>query len=787
LSIINRVQGLIGNNSSGQDKLKALIDEYTRENEDIQRRLLALTKEKEKEKETYIISIEQTAAREAELKKQVKNLEAELEETRACLNSDILFYKEEIARLVEQLKAARHSTAGPVPEKETKMAREIEVLKAEISRLEHQNHHLQSKTVAKEEVVLNFIGELVQKIEVSDKEIKETKIRLQKFEHENSNTMLQNLELVNQYKKEQARISVTQPDVRTPVEIKQDPESENKGFSGDIVDISLIDFLQMLVVSNKQRLIHITDSVTDKIGKIFVKESDVIHAEYGDSKGFDAFSEIISIRNGNFSSAPWSDPSERSINLSSMNLFMEAARIIDEQNARLKTLEVPIGDIQESNETRKVIFSQIQESIRADKAQINLLNKKLGGGGDPLLASRIRKQIIEENDRGKRDMNKGINKILVVDDSVTIVSLMKKYLSSQGFNVTTTNSAAQCIDLLTLDSYDLVITDINMPDINGIELVLWIRENRPEVQIIMMTAFGSDEIKEFASQKGALRYFDKPLNLKHIREVIEELSKNKGLEGNLVDINIFDFVQMIVLSRKQKLILIKDPVTKQTGKLYISYGDIIHAECGNLHGIDAFYSIMAMKTGHFTDTEWSDPEVKTINATPMKLFLEAIRKIDMETSEIQAIEKNLEMLNGGEPVNIIPKGEKSKKDSFIILEKGSALGITIAKTTKKEVLEIMKEFSSIDFSAKDKFASNMFIYEDISLIIHFDEEGTAKELNFGNYYPGLTSRGIAIGDTVEKAIKAYGTPRFSSNKGVIWDKIAILCRDSNYITSIRVS
>jgi hypothetical protein len=100
LSIINKVQELIGNNSPEQDKLMSLIDEYNRQNEDIQNRMLLLTEEKEREKQAYIRGIEQAVVREAELKNQVKSLEAELEETKASLNSDILFYKEEIVLIL---------------------------------------------------------------------------------------------------------------------------------------------------------------------------------------------------------------------------------------------------------------------------------------------------------------------------------------------------------------------------------------------------------------------------------------------------------------------------------------------------------------------------------------------------------------------------------------------------------------------------------------------------------------------------------------------------------------
>jgi len=99
---------------------------------------------------------------------------------------------------------------------------------------------------------------------------------------------------------------------------------------------------------------------------------------------------------------------------------------------------------------------------------------------------------------------------------------------------------------------------------------------------------------------------------------------------------------MILLSRKQKLISITDPVSMQMGLMYLKSGDVIHAECGMLQGEDAFYTIMAMKSGIFSDMPWIEPPSRTINAPFNHLLMEAARIMDESSANLQDLEATVE-------------------------------------------------------------------------------------------------------------------------------------------------
>jgi hypothetical protein len=239
---------------------------------------------------------------------------------------------------------------------------------------------------------------------------------------------------------------------------------------------------------------------------------------------------------------------------------------------------------------------------------------------------------------------------------------------------------------------------------------------------------------------------------------------------------------MIILARKQKRVTVIDPVTKQIGRLYVSYGEIIHAECGNLSGEDAFFSIMAMKRGTFKDELWIDPSEKTITKKPMKLFMEASKRIDDEISKLNDFEDNDKLLSSVNKEITSAQKIDSKEKSFVIYEDDqSVLGMKINKTNKNEALELLKEYT-----CNSAVSPKLIICDALSIILLFSDAGILSEITFGSNYKGKTSKGIATGDTIDKAVEIYGVPTLSSDKVVIWNNFAVFHQNNNTISSMRI-
>jgi DNA-binding NtrC family response regulator len=101
-------------------------------------------------------------------------------------------------------------------------------------------------------------------------------------------------------------------------------------------------------------------------------------------------------------------------------------------------------------------------------------------------------------------------KILVVDDEPSVTGSLEVILSGAGYEVLTANSVAASIAILNRTSVDLVITDLRLSDATGIDLIKHIKKNSPEIEVILMTAYGSLDITIEAIKAGAYYYLEKP-------------------------------------------------------------------------------------------------------------------------------------------------------------------------------------------------------------------------------------------------------------------------------------
>ncbi len=120
-------------------------------------------------------------------------------------------------------------------------------------------------------------------------------------------------------------------------------------------------------------------------------------------------------------------------------------------------------------------------------------------------------------------------KILVIDDEESMCNFMEIMLSKEGYTVETTNSGLEGISKLQRENFDLVIADLNMPEISGLEVLQEIKSFKSEQEIIMMTAFASVDTAIEAMKHGAADYVTKPFKVDEIKIVIEKSINRKNL------------------------------------------------------------------------------------------------------------------------------------------------------------------------------------------------------------------------------------------------------------------
>jgi DNA-binding NtrC family response regulator len=119
-----------------------------------------------------------------------------------------------------------------------------------------------------------------------------------------------------------------------------------------------------------------------------------------------------------------------------------------------------------------------------------------------------------------------MKKILIVDDEPTILMTLSHLLSSKETTVITSSRMEEAEEALSRYSFDLVIADIRlsgMYGIEGLELLSFIKDMHPNTEVIIMTAYGTEEIKEDAYRRGAYYYYEKPIDLSHLVAKVQAL------------------------------------------------------------------------------------------------------------------------------------------------------------------------------------------------------------------------------------------------------------------------
>ncbi len=219
------------------------------------------------------------------------------------------------------------------------------------------------------------------------------------------------------------------------------------------------------------------------------------------------------------------------------------------------------------------------------------------------------------------------NPILLVDDDPEVIWALGRYFARIGFPVTTCGDGAEALSLLESRHFDTVITDIRMPRLNGLEVVDWLRENRPGVKVVVMTAFGGPSIRQLSIRKGAILYLEKPVEPELLAQVLASTEEADDFSGSIDNIDILDYLQLMMLTGRHLVLEVSSRDGGQ-GLIFIDNGHVTHAKCGNLEGEDAVYKCLSFDGGNFVNLPWTDPDKITIDKPGDFLLIEAARKRD---------------------------------------------------------------------------------------------------------------------------------------------------------------
>lgn len=127
------------------------------------------------------------------------------------------------------------------------------------------------------------------------------------------------------------------------------------------------------------------------------------------------------------------------------------------------------------------------------------------------------------NDEGWGSLMK--EKILIVDDQFGIRILLNEVLQREGYETFQAANGMQALEIVKQHSPDLVLLDMKIPGMDGIEILKRMKQLKKEIRVIIMTAYGELDMIQKAKDLGALTHFSKPFDIEDIKRAVKEVVK----------------------------------------------------------------------------------------------------------------------------------------------------------------------------------------------------------------------------------------------------------------------
>ena len=214
--------------------------------------------------------------------------------------------------------------------------------------------------------------------------------------------------------------------------------------------------------------------------------------------------------------------------------------------------------------------------------------------------------------------------ILIVLDEEYLNRNIVNSLQIDGYFVKGVASATEAVHLLWAEEYDIVVSDQKMPDLDGFELLQWMRTYRPSTRMIMIGMPGSSVTRTQALENGVVSYLEKPLDLHALKEELRRLLQQTGFSASLDSFDLLDVIQIVNMSHKTIAMVVNTGLEEQ-GLLGFQAGELVWAEYGILRGEEAFFALAAHKNGTITHQPWTAQIRPNVTQPLSRLIFQALQ------------------------------------------------------------------------------------------------------------------------------------------------------------------
>ncbi len=188
--------------------------------------------------------------------------------------------------------------------------------------------------------------------------------------------------------------------------------------------------------------------------------------------------------------------------------------------------------------------------------------------------------------------------VLVVDDDTVILKTIVAYLSSfsEDFEVATAEDGQQALAILESQPIDLLLTDLDMPVMDGFELLAHMVRRFATIPCIVMSAYEVPEMGDRVGRQGALCYLEKPFDLQSLVDTVLQ-TLGQISKGHLAGVSLLGLLQLLNFEKKTCMLTVRS--AGRTGRIHIMDGDLINGDFHRLQGESAVFEILS----------WADCEI----------------------------------------------------------------------------------------------------------------------------------------------------------------------------------
>jgi DNA-binding response OmpR family regulator/predicted regulator of Ras-like GTPase activity (Roadblock/LC7/MglB family) len=221
--------------------------------------------------------------------------------------------------------------------------------------------------------------------------------------------------------------------------------------------------------------------------------------------------------------------------------------------------------------------------------------------------------------------------VLFVDDDVSFLASLMDALAGEPYQARYAQDGLEALGVLRTHTPDLVVTDVSMPRMDGVQLLQEILRLGSHIPCLVMTAFGTPTLLKTVTQCGGIEFIHKPVDIHQLKVRIREMLEARRATSVVHGLALASCLQLLAMEMKS--CTVKIVKGDAGGLLFFRQGRLVHAATGDREGPDAFYQILSWDPVELGIHDGCTTPQTTIEQSLDALLLDAFRRSDEESRQ----------------------------------------------------------------------------------------------------------------------------------------------------------